>query len=334
MRPLRVLLFYPVLGAGGCEKRLAELGRWLLDNGDEAWIIASSIASDVTANVIAGQCGFPWDRILLKPQDDDTMLEDFVADTALALRADVLDCQWVEPLPNPFPCPAVYTTHGLTQPLPERLDFAAHISVDTLPLDSHNRTYAPVVRTVWNWVNLDRFPFREALGRGAAFFGRSFKLWPNVVALAEMRGEQIDAYGFVAGTLDGLPPNIIWRGFTDTAEKVYQYRVVFASAQAALEAIAAGRLVVCGHWQGNFVSEATLVMPDNIAALSQRQMWFESLAWSDGEPATARLLQQFDLAMANDFPEERRQMRAYIEEHHDMRKQCRKIRETYEAVAQ
>ena len=326
---MNVVIYYPVLGGGGCEKRLAELGRWLLENGDEVWIAAAYLTTDIAPSIMCGQCGFPWHRIRF--MEPGGSIEDHVVNVCREVEADILDVQWVEPLPAEFPCRAVYTTHGITQPLPLRDDFSGHISVETVGPHSEHQAYAPVFGEIWNWVDLDRFRFEGRLGKGVAFFGRSFKLHPNVVALAES-GTQVDAFGFLAGGMDGLSENINWRGFADMAHEVYRYRIVLASAQAALEAVAAGRLVICGHEQGGYTPEASLVMPDMMPSLSARQLWYSYAAAEDADVRVAALLSRFEAAQQQDFTRERRQMRAYIEQHHDMRQQCAKVRQVYEEV--
>ena len=259
---MKVVLYYPVLAGGGCEKRLAGLGSYLLRQGDDVWIVAAALQGDIPVSIMCGQGGFPLQRILLAPSG--TALQEFLLRVCRERQIDLIDVQWPDPLPEQVPCSMVYTTHGLTQPLPEGRDFVALISVDDLPVGAPHHGFAPYVQTVWNWVNLSRFPFTELLGRGAVFFGRSFKLWPNAVTVARLCNEPIDAYGFLADGWETMPPQLRWLGYVDAADRLYDYRIVFASAQAALEALAAGRLVICGHDQGGYIADARLVMPQDL----------------------------------------------------------------------
>jgi hypothetical protein len=321
---MRIALYYPRLGAGGCEKRLAELGSYLLRRGDEVWIVAAALDGDIPVSIICGQGGFPLSRILLAPPG--MPLQSHLLQVCAERRIELVDVQWVEPLPEALPCAFVYTTHGLTQPLPNRRDFAGAISVDALPRDAPHFAFAPRVLEVWNWVNLARFPFDASLGEGVAFFGRSFKMWPNVIDLARsLPAQTIDAYGFLVGGMEHVPPNVRWLGYVDAAERLYRYRIVLASAQAALEALAAGRLLICGHDQGGFASDARLVMPDDLPRLSGRQFWF-----ADAHLRAGAVTVEFDRACRADFAEERLAIRRYLERCHDLDTQCATIRAFYE----
>lgn len=326
MSALAVVIYYPLLASGGCERRMGDLGRWLLDNSDQAWIVCAGVTTDLAYTILCGQCGFPYHRILSMPAGG--VIEEWVIEKCQEVGADILDVQWCGSLPPAFPCTAIYTTHGLTQPYPERTDFAGHIAVDRLPPYHGGRRFAPVWETIYNWVNLDRFPYQEKLGEGACFVGRSFKMG-NVRRVAARWEGTIDAYGISTGGLEDLPANVNWLGFADPAQVIYDYRVVFASAQAALEAMAAGRFVICGHEQGDYNSEGRLLLPCNVEPLASRQFWHTGNILAPG-PDDDALWQDFQEAMACDFNRERRQLRAYVEREHDMEKQCRKIRKLYE----
>jgi len=323
---VKVALYYPVLYEGGCEKRLGELARWLLDNGDDVYIVAIS-ASRVKAgeDIICRRCGFPRERIITKPLYDTRTDEEFITNVIGWMRPDVIDCQWHGPWPN-VTLPIVYTMHGAGQLVPNK-DIAAVISVEDLP-DGHAAYRVAPVHVVWNWVDTKRFQFVKALGSGVAFFGRAFKMIPNVMHIARKYPTvQIDAYGF--GPVPALPDNVVWHGYVDPLSVIYSYRVVFASAQAALEAIAAGRLVICGHAQDNRKPLAALALPHNIQLLSRSQMWSSK---GSGAPDFKQLKRDFETARKNNLATERAVLRRYIEEYHDLDTQCRKIREIYETV--
>jgi len=327
---MNVVIYYPRPAAGGCERRIGDLGRWLLDNGDEAWLVCAGVTSDLAYTILCGQCGFPYHRILQMPAGGT--VEQWVVDQCREVKADILDVQWCHGIPDELPCAAVYTTHGLTQPYPERHDFAGHIPVDKLPPHHGGRRFAPVWETVYNWANLRRFPYQEKLGEGACFVGRSFKMG-NVRRVAARWSGIVDAYGISAGNMEDLPANVNWLGFSDPAQVIYGYRVVFASAQSALEGMAAGRLVIAGHEQGGYNSEARLLTPANVEGLASRQFWHTGRSEAPG-PDDEALWRDFAVAMQCDFARERRQLRAYVEREHDMDKQCRKIRRIYERCLQ
>ena len=326
---MRVILYYGLLAGGGCERRLGDLCRWLLDNGDEAWIVCSG-AYDTALTILCGHCGVPVNRILHLPPGKDHA--EFLNETAADLQADVIDHQWWGAgIPaSGFEKPTVCTLHGLVVSPPSGY-YRGILSVETLHDEHRMRTLAPHYGVVYNWANLRRFPFHEQLGEGAAFFGWAFKL-VNAYKVAEHWTGTIDCYGMVSDAIPELPPNMIWHGFADTAGVMPRYRVVFGSAQVVLEAMAAGRQVIAG--QGYFIDTIPaghLVTPANVDALAQNQFYCERRGDPElKERTSAEVYADFQEAMANDRLEERRQLRRWVESYHSMDVQCQRIRDFYE----
>ena len=60
---MRVGILYGVLTAGGCERRLGELARTLLDGGDDVYVLAARM-DDIGVTTVVGQCGVPLQRLL------------------------------------------------------------------------------------------------------------------------------------------------------------------------------------------------------------------------------------------------------------------------------
>lgn len=326
---MRVLLYYGLLAGGGCERRMGDLCRWLLDAGDECWIVASG-AYDTALTILCGHCRVPANRILYMPPGG--VFEDFLNETAANLEADVIDHQWWGAgIPKDgFAKPAICTLHGLVTPPPAGY-YKGIISVETLHDEHAMRALTPNYQVIWNWVNLDRFPFREELGESAAFFGRSFKMI-NAFKVAEHWPGMIDCYGMASEALPEFPPNMEWHGFADTAEVMPRYRVIFGSAQVVLEAMAAGRFVIAG--QGYFIDTVPaghLVTPENVDALAQNQFYCERRGDPELKERTSlEVYADFQWAMENDLPEERRYLRQWVESYHSMDTQCGRIRQLYE----
>ncbi|MFA7000424.1 MAG: hypothetical protein WC241_04950 [Candidatus Paceibacterota bacterium] len=325
---MNVVIHYGILGAGGCERRLGDLVRWLLDNGDQAWICVSGCTND-GLSIIYRQCGVPNDRLRVMPPGGD--YETFALELLREVDADIIDVQWLSSVPEHFPCRAVYTIHG-EQSLPPPGWFDGLISVETMGDHHPARTTTPLYREIWNWVPLERFPFQEKLGKGACFIGRSFKM-VNAKKVAEHWQGVIDCYGSAVTDVNDLPSGMRWLGWVDPEGIIYKYRVVFASAQVALEAMAAGRLVIAGQDFQETVPAGHLVTPDNVAHLACNQFY----SWDRGNPSlrhptSKEVYEQFCHAMAHDLLAERRELRAWVEQHHDKDTQIRKIREFYQEV--
>lgn len=329
---MRVLLSYGVLTGGGCERRMADLCRWLLDNGDEAWIIASTFDA-LGESVIHGQCGVPLDRMLYYNTGDGfrcEYIQDYIADMITKLGIDIIDVQWHPGYsPFPYPCKAIATMHGVSTPPPNNI-FQGVLDVEGLSLPANRWTHTAVI---WNWVNLRRFPFREDLGEGICFAGRAFKNI-NVKKILPYYEGIIDGYGTSSCPQPPMPANWHWKGFADLAEVYPKYRIVFASAQAAMEALAAGRLVIAGqtlHLANieGLVPQGCLVTADNIEELSK----VHSFGYKQApEPTAEEVWAEVQKALANDYFDERWRMRQWMEERHSMDKQCGQIKAFYERV--
>ena len=331
---MRLALIYGVLTGGGAERRLGDLCRYLLDNGDDCFILASTFDALGEA-VIHGQCGVPLDRVIYYNTGDGFFcdhIQDFFEGKVRDLGIDLVDVQWFPGYDVvPFPCKAVATIHGISSCPPPSI-FSGLISVeDGLGFSQAWKHY----EVIWNWVNLRRFPFQEKLGEGLCFGGRAFKNI-NVRKVLPFYNGMIDGYGTSNAPQTNLSPNWRWHGFADWAEKVPNYRVAFGSAQVVMESIAAGRLVIAGQSchlpqsaMGDLVPEGKLVMPDNIESLSRAN----SFSYRHGrEPLPEEVWAEVQKALANDFTEERRVMRQWIEERHSMDTQCSKIRAFYSRV--
>lgn len=331
---MRILLTYGVLTGGGCERRMGDLVRWLLDNGDEAWI-AANVIWNLGRDVLFGQCGVPEDRVLLwgpegnDPQTWPALGGDWIRQQVSATGADVVDVQWHPGYSlDTYSCPAVATIHGAVGAPPPSV-FEGVISVQDEIIDGGAyRQGAPVIH---NWVNLSRFPFTEQLGEGICHIGRGFKA-ENAVKILEHYDGVVDAYGSLMDPLLDPPKGWRWQGWCDPAEVMPRYRVVLGTAQVAMEAMAAGRHVICGQTPHvntpDMYSEGRLVAPANVEALARVQF-----AYRFGhELKSLAVWQAAQYALANERLEDRRALRAWIEEHHSLDGQCRRIRDYYEEV--
>ncbi len=323
---MRVIYYYGIVSGGGCERRMGDLCRWMNDNGAEAWIVAAA-ADNIGLTILHGQCGLPTNRVrLMEPGGN---LERFLVDQVSELGATVVDHQWWGAgIPHGgFPVPAVATLHGRV-PYPPGGFYQGILSVETMVDHRFLRTLAPRYAQVWNWVDLERFPFVPALGQGAAFFGRSFKT-VNVRKVASLWPGTIDCYGVATASLDNLPENAHWLGFADPAALMPKYRVIFASAQVALEAMAVGRHVIAGQEFDYTVPGGVLVTPQNVDHLAPMQFYCEDLG-EVVERTAEEVYEQFLIAMSEDRLEERRTLRGWVEDHHDRDVQCGKILGFYE----
>ncbi|HUT62142.1 MAG TPA: hypothetical protein VNA25_30250 [Phycisphaerae bacterium] len=324
---MRIIFAYGILQGGGCERRMGELMRWLLDNGDECWLLASGWGHYGRATLY-GQCGVPSDRIIMMGPGE--VYEDFLVYMADELKGDLFDIQWSACLPKELRIPAVFTMHGVTQPMPE-LPWAGIICVEYLNL--------PPVTTIYNWVNLEKFPFRKELGEGSCFVGRAFKAI-NVKKVCSLDPTiKVDCYGTTVGEteLPDWPPQECapWFDYKPTEDTIYRYRTVFAAANTAMEAAAAGRLVIVGSSGTAYADRPAyghLVQPHLLEALSRDQWAAQRWPHDASDPSPKFVLSQFRSAQKEDFLTERKAIRAYIEREHSLEIQCRKIRNLYMAV--
>ena len=335
---MKIVFAYGVLTGGGAEKRMGDLSRWLLDNGDEAWIVASNI-SDNGISMMAQQCGFPVNRIRVMEACGN--YEKHTIQVAEEVGADIIDVQWVDCVPSFAPCALTYTMHGRTQPVPVNAPFLGILSVEHIvPNDPLHRA-APVVRSVLNWADTEKFAYRDELPEdGVCWIGRLFKavgddaLPGNVVKVAPYYKGMIDCYGTVhaASELDKLPPNARWLGYVKPEEVIYNYRVVLATAICALEALAAGRLVIAGQPYDGRPAWGRLVRPKLLDTLALQQ--FASILFPHdlADPSPEAVYAELADALENDFTEERRRCRQYVEEYHSLNGQCAKVRAFYEEV--
>jgi len=328
---MNIVFSYGVIGGGGCERRMGDLVRWFLANGDEAWIVGSCINTEGRSQLF-GQQGIPPERILLC--DPEVLSRsglqgyaDFVGETCRALKADILDVQYVETSPVNAPCRTIFTMHGLGQPIPAIL-FDGILSVESMepPSQFPSQPFAHAS----NWVDATRFPFRSELGEGACFIGRNFKT-VNALKVASLWDGTIDCYGIAEVPIAGYPDNMRWLGYTDPAETLPRYRVVFASAQVALEALSVGRFVIAGqHYV--WPPAGLLVTPGNIRLLADNQFYTVERSSNIGEPSAEEVYLEFREAMEDDAPRERQYMSQYVRKHHDPDTQMQKIRQFYEEV--
>ena len=161
---MRVVYSYGVIGGGGCEKRMGDLVRWLVADGeDEAWILGSCLDAGGQAQLF-GQQGFDPDRLILFNAQGEVKYKapggynEWITDVAKNLGADILDVQYTTTTPASPPCRMVYTLHGCGQPIPE-VTFDGILSVESLeepyPIQFPSQHY----RHVNNWVDTKRFPF-------------------------------------------------------------------------------------------------------------------------------------------------------------------------------
>ena len=223
----------------------------------------------------------------------------------------------------------IYTLHGCAQPIPD-LTFDGILSVESVELPFPIQHANQHFRHVNNWVDTERFPFQKQLGEGACFIGRNFKT-VNVMKVAAYWDGVIDCYGIAEASMANWPPNMRWMGYGDPAEILPRYRVVFGSAQVALEALAVGRFVIAGQ-NYIFPPAGMLVTPQNIAKLADYQFYTNQRGPKSVEPTGEQVYAEFQRAMADDNPKARWKMRQYVLEHHDPDIQMDKVRDFYEEV--
>jgi len=341
---MRVALLYGVVTGGGCERRMGDICRWLNDNGDEAHIIASMF-DGLGEAVLHGQCGVPVDRVhyfhspgMFDKYDGDW--GKFVYATLADLGADLVDVQWfLDGMPPAFPCCSVATVHGAVPPPPATL-VQAVISVEENEglRRWYDHTHPRVmVRVVQNWVNLKRYPYQERLGEGIVFVGRSFKMG-NVRKIAGYYAPSvIEAYGTSHSHMTDLPANVNWHGFVDPTTVIYRHRVLFASAQCALEGVAAGRLVIAGQnlhlppdSMPNVYPDGRLVTPDNVESMVGDGMQFSYVVGR--EPTPEEVWYDTQKALRYDFTKERRELRRRVERMHNIDTQIAMVRDVYREV--
>jgi hypothetical protein len=234
----------------------------------------------------------------------------------------------------------VYTMHGRTQPVPHA-PFLGILSVEHIASNDSLIRAAPIVRSVLNWADTEKFAYREDLPEGGVcWIGRLFKAvgdppWlGNIAKVGPYYAGTIDCYGTVhaASELEKLPPNARWLGYVRPEEVIYGYRVVFASAICALEAIAAGRLVIAGQPFADRPAWGRIVRPEILDQLAMQQ--FASMLYPHDapDPSPEQVYAELEKALAYDFSDERRQCRDYIEQYHSLNGQCTKVRKFYEEV--
>ena len=192
---MRVVYAYGILDGGGCEKRMGDLVRWLLANGDEAWIVGTRINPRGRSQLF-GQQGVPEDRIILCEPGGVlyTMpggFPGFLEQTCRELRADILDVQFTTTTPTECPCRMVYTMHGTAQPIPD-ITFDGIISVEApVEVGSLLQHGGQHFAAIHNWVDVARFPFQRKLAEGACFIGRN----SDQTAFAKGAGMSCDLSG-------------------------------------------------------------------------------------------------------------------------------------------
>ncbi|HUW11512.1 MAG TPA: hypothetical protein VM537_17405 [Anaerolineae bacterium] len=332
---MRVVYTYGLLAGGGCERRTGQLMRWLLDRGDDAWLLGTGWAEAGQAMMLE-QCKVPADRIVIMPAEQlsSGSYEDFLSENIERLEADVIDVQWTSCLPSRWTRPSVFTMHGISQPVPAHAPFSKMICIENLPSGhpGYHQESQTKIEVIWNWVDLDQFPFQRDLGEGACYVGRSFKAANALKVCTVDPDVTIDGYGtdFDLAARD-FPANFRWLGYAKPEEFIYRYRVVFGCAIAAVEGLAAGRLVIAGGWQG-YAGRQTyghLVRPHLLERMSGDQFTGQSQA-DAVEPTAEEVYRDFQLAMEDDMTEQRLMMRAWVEQYHHPDRQMEKVRRVYE----
>jgi hypothetical protein len=306
---------------------MGDLCRWLNEHGDDCWIVAGGI-DNIGLTILTGQCGLPMDRIRIMPAGD--RLEDFIIDQITRLEIDLVDHQWWGAgIPDHgWPVPTIATIHGRV-PLPPPSFYRGILSVETLVEHRHLRARARFYREVWNWVDLERFAFQPELGEDACFLGRSFKL-VNAIKVAKHWEGSIDCYGIATTELLDMGNHLRWKGFADPAEFLPRYRVVFASAMCALEAMAVGRSVIAGQDFQETVPAGELITPENVAQLAKWQ--FYTNGNSQCEVPSDEVYRTFMRAMREERLQERIDLREWVEDHHSIDGQIGKIQDFYREV--
>jgi len=329
---VRIALIYNVLHAGGCEMRMAEIAKVLRDRGDEVWLLGSGVTPEGEV-ALYEHVGIPREGWVLTSDAQCQPFMEWILPTLRDLRPDVADVQWNCQIPKDLGVPTVVTAHGdVPMPAKGEYNWQAFIQVETFESEYYARDLCPIYAEVWNWVDLDRFHFSADRGDGVAFFGRLFKT-PNLRTVWERYDGRIHVYGMKYPE-DNFPwpPNAEWRGFTDPAKVMADYAVIFGGARVALEGLATGRAVIAGYpWPG-WVPWGDLVTRSNIADMAARQ--FVGRYRDDGTmdaPTAEHVWGALQCALVQrDLPASSRELRSWVEEHHEMRKQVAKIREVYE----
>lgn len=332
---MRIALVYNVIHAGGCEMRMAEIAKVLRARGDEVFLLGSGITPEGEV-ALYEHVGIPREWVLTSDGAAKPFI-DWIIPALRRLRPDVVDLQWNCQIPNDLGMPTVVTAHGdVPMPAKGEYNWQGFIQVETFEQEYYARDLCPVYAEVWNWVDLERFPFSLDKGDGVVFFGRLFKT-PNLRTVWERYKGRIHVYGMkYPEDKFPWPEHAEWRGFTDPAAIMRDYQVVFGGARVALEGLATGRAVVAGYpWPG-WIPWADAVTPHNVAAMSARQ--FVARCRDDGSgnvlpPTPEFVWQQFRIAlMQHTIPGFRQALRRWIEEHHEMHAQIGKIRNVYERV--
>jgi hypothetical protein len=329
---MNVLLVYGVVTGGGCERRMGDIAAWLNAHGDQCHIACSQMDALGEA-VLFGQCDVSHRQIHYYVTGEGGFQTPFMCDwidrLVVETQADIIDVQWHPGFEqHPYAVPAVATLHGRSS-IPPPSIFDGVISVDRdRPNPEHYRAGCPVI---YNWVNLPRFPFNEEPGVGICFAGRAFK---NINARKLLPFvDRIDGYGISNAPQTNMPENWHWHGFEDLARVFPKYQVVIGTAQVALEAMAAGRFVICGqspHLPGmEVVAEGRLVTPGNVEELAQWQFSYRMPPEPTAEEVLAELLSIDRL----EYPASiRRGLRDWVEQNHNIDTQVGAICDYYRYV--
>jgi ADP-heptose:LPS heptosyltransferase len=324
---------------GGAEKRMAELMVFLQRRGHEVWVLARSGGPMVAP--FFKRYGADTNRLLV--WDRATDLSAWMRKTATELQLDLMDVEHHELVSLEPPCRASYTSHGgLAHPPFVGFAPVGIISIQDLGDDE---TPGYDTRRVYNWVDLERFPFSEEEGEGAIFLGWPYKA-QHLCTIQDAMRESIDMYllgppewrAFMDQWWGDKPrsPLLTMHGMGNTKDVVRGKRLLFAAAQVAVEGLAAGRTVFAGHatngyaWIG-WEPFGSIVTPENAALMSRGQFATYPKGYPDAVKVTREhLLAEYERSweMSRDVAM-KRVLRAYVEEEHDMTKQCAKIEQAF-----
>ena len=327
---MRIAYHYGLLAGGGVERRLADLYRHLTRRGDDVWIIGLRLDS-TGRELLCWQGGVPEDRIIIAPpatQFDNTF-HLWSWDTLEELQPDIIDCQWCAS-PYKFPLPAVATVHGFI-PMPPADVFQGILFIAdfiTMPTPGQRGP----IRAIENWVDLGVNPFHEDLPReGICCLGREYKAANAEKVARAMPDTNIDCYTD-AWTPDAHPDNMIYQGYGNPPKVYPEYRIVFAAALAAMEAIAAGRLVIAGQPAQFMRSDYRLVTPARMEEMARTLFSFNQTPKA-AEPTPKQCIEEFGLAVAmDDCLKDRKAMRNYLARYHNAKTQIGLVRDFYEEV--
>jgi len=324
---MKLAYAYGVLAGGGCERRLGELAAWMLTRGHEVRIFGETIRKE-GRDILLGQCGLPAEMIEVA-QDDGPYpgnYADWLRERVAGYAPDLVSHQWYSE-PIRFDCPSICTVHGWGV-LPPLGAYEAIIYV----WQTHDPVYlaaAPLVRCVDNWVGLSRLPFHEEPGEGVAFFGRSYK-YHNARRYALCNPQETVVCFSPDRAPKRLAPNMDWRGMGDPAEALPPFRLVFASALAAMEAMALGRRVIVGHPHPFLWETCRFVTCANIESLLPGRFAYDL---TSRPPVTdEEVREQAEAALGDDNLLERWALRRWLEVHRNPAYQIPQIEEFYRMI--